>query len=104
LGDRRLVLSGLSADDLSIDVRYRPNRDVLDAYVSEEGLEELRRELQPIEDSSEPNVQLRVPRGRSWILHNGRAPSPVVAADLLDHHDPRVRRAARDALRKQHHA
>jgi len=102
LDDRRLVLSGLSADDPSIDVRYRPNRDVLDAYVSEGGLAALRRELHPIEDSSEPNLQLRVPRGGSWILDNGSAPSPVVAADLLHDHDPRVRRAARDALRQPH--
>lgn len=103
LDDPRLALSGLSADDPSIDVRYRPDRDMLDAYVSDRGLQSLRRELHPIEDSSNPNLQLRVPRGASWVLDSARAPSPVVAADLLDARDPRVRRAARKALHGDHH-
>lgn len=104
LRDSRLALSGLSADDRSINVRYQPKRDLLDAYVSQRALKALKRELRPIEDSHQPNLQLRVPRGGSWVLDGARVPSPVVAADLLDAPDPRVKRAARHALRVDHPA
>lgn len=96
--DRRLVPTGLAADHPSIDVRYQPERDGVDAYVSGDDLSALERRLQPEQHSLVPNLLLRIPREEAWILEEERAPMPVVAADLLDHRDPRVRRAARAAL------
>jgi excisionase family DNA binding protein len=98
--DVRLVKSGLSADAKRIDVRYQRGRDGIDAYVSQEHLHELDRELQPIKSSGNVNVRLRVPEGSQWVLDEAVAPLAVVAADLLDHDDPRVARAARGALER----
>lgn len=92
--DRRLVATGLAADDPLIAVRYQPERDGYDGYVSAENLLVVRRELRPEEKSSSPNVTLRVPTQSDWVLQHERAPSAVVAADLLDSGDERVRRAA----------
>lgn len=96
--DRRLVPSGLAADHPSIGIRYDPERDGLDAYVGHDDLKALRERLQPEEGSRAANVLLRVPREEAWILDEERAPTSVAAADLLDHRDLRVRRAARAVL------
>jgi hypothetical protein len=92
--DRRLVATGLAADDPLIAVRYQPARDGYDGYLSAESLLALRRELHPEEKASLPNVTLRVPIQSDWVLLHERTPSAVVAADLLDSSDERVRRAA----------
>lgn len=97
--DHRLVPTGLAADHLRIDLRYQPDRDGVDAYLSRDDIVDLERRFQPEKGSRAPNVLLRVPRGGSWILGERRSPIAVAAADLLDHGDPRVRRAARTALR-----
>jgi excisionase family DNA binding protein len=94
----QVVLSGLSADDPGIDVRYEAARDGLEGYVSQDALRGFERRLKPEKNPSHSNLLLRVPQGDAWILGEKRAPSAVVAADLLDHEDPRVRRSARAAL------
>lgn len=96
--DLRLVPTGLAAADAWIDIRYQPERDGIDAYVSQDDLRALERRFQPEKRSRASNVLLRVPRNGTWILDERRSPIPVAAADLLDHRDPRVRRAARAAL------
>ena len=89
----------MAADEPRIDVRYQPELDGLDGYVSRAGLEAIERDLLPERSSREPNLVLRVPHaGGAWILAEPRAPAPVVAADLLDHDDERVRRSARAVL------
>lgn len=93
-----LVRSGLSADDIGIDVVQVG--EALDAYVEGPAVSSIRRMVRPLEDSEEANLILRVP-SESWVLRRrDRAPSSVVAADLLDHLDPRVSRAARRLLRE----
>jgi len=99
----KIVLSGLAADDPFIDVRHQVERDGLEGYVSREVLVFLENNLRPEKRSSQPNLVLKVPHGASWILDEARAPSAVVAADLLNHEDPRVRRSARAALRRSAH-
>jgi excisionase family DNA binding protein len=99
-GDPRVVLTGLAADDPSIDVRYQPAVDGVDGYVSDSQRRALERELLPEKTSREPNLVLRVPAGSSWILAELRAPAVVVAADLLDHPDERVRRSARRTVER----
>lgn len=101
--DPRLVPSGLTADHRSIDIRYQPERDGFDAYVSHDDLKALEQRLQPEHNSRLPNVLLRVPLQGAWILEQERAPLPVIAADLLHHRDPRVRRGARAALSRMSH-
>jgi excisionase family DNA binding protein len=96
--DSRVILSGLSADDRRIDVRHQVERDGLEGYASEEVIQALDLRLKPEKRSDRPNLVLRAPRGSMWILDERRAPWPVVAADLLNHDDPRVRRSARAAL------
>lgn len=102
--DPRVVLSGLSADDPRIEVRHQIERDGLEGYASEEVIQALERRLKPEKRSDRPNLVLRAPRGNMWILDERRAPWPVVAADLLNHDDPRVRRSARAALIKGRNA
>lgn len=93
-----LVRAGLSADDAGIDVV--PVGVELDAYVRRPVVSSIRRMVRPLEAADGPNLVLRVP-SHDWILlHQERAPSSVVAADLLDHPDPRVARAARRLLRE----
>jgi hypothetical protein len=96
--DPRLVPSGLAADDPLIGIRYQVARDGFDAYVGSADLRVLKQGYQPQLDSAVANVVLRVPLDNSWILDQRRAPSAVVAADLLSHRDARVRRAAHAAL------
>ena len=103
LDDPLLVRSGLAANHKLIDVRFDPSRDGLDAYVSAASLEALERRLQPSLNSDAANLLLRVPVESSWILSEEigeMAPPAVAAADLLRHHDERVRRAASSALRR----
>ena len=91
-----LVRTGLAAEVADLDVV--PLREALDAYVDPRSLERLRGRLRPDEDPSRPNVSLRVP-SHPWVLEMpGMAPPAVVAADLLDHEDPRVAAAARRLL------
>lgn len=93
-----LVRAGLSADNAGIDVVQV--RMMLDAYVAGPIVSSIRRLARPLEASEEANLVLRVP-SEPWVLQQkDRAPSSVVAADLLDHRDPRVSRAARRVLRE----
>lgn len=101
--DSRLVATGLAADDPMIDIRYQPERDGYDGYVSAENLLALRRELHPEEQASSPNVTLRVPTQSDWVLRHERAPSAVVAADFLDSGDERIRRTALRAFERMLH-
>jgi excisionase family DNA binding protein len=98
--DPRLVKSGLAADRRVINIRYDASRDGLDAYLAAEDVDELQRRLRPIEESGVPNLVLRSPLESSWILAERVAPPAVAAADLLGHSDPRVDRAARQALQR----
>jgi hypothetical protein len=66
--------------------------NLLDAYVSEDTLNDIERRFHPALNQARPNVQLRVP-SLAWVLDHGVS-RPVVAADLLDDPDPRVVRAA----------
>jgi excisionase family DNA binding protein len=102
--DPRLVLSGLSANDPRIDVRHQVERDGLEGYASEAFIRTLERRLKPEKQPGRANLLLRAPQGSMWILDERRAPWPVVAADLLNHDDPRVRRSAQAALSKGRHA
>jgi len=96
-----LVHSGLSADSAIPQLDVIPRRDEpLDVYASAEIADEIERRLLPEHSRSDPNLILRIPRS-NWVLHQGpEAPFAVVAADLLDHRDARVRRAGEDALRR----
>jgi excisionase family DNA binding protein len=97
--EENLVLSGLASGDPGINVPYLPERDPLEAYVSEGDLRALSHRLKPSEDSANPNLLLRVPV-HPWVLAHGPvAPPSVVAADLLEHPDARVARAGRQILR-----
>jgi hypothetical protein len=90
----RVVLSGLASLE-KLDLV--PARREFDAYVSDEALIAMRDRFHPLESSEAPNVILRVP-SNPWILERSEAPPQVVAADLLDHPDPRARRAAEEFL------
>lgn len=98
LEDAHLVRSGLCAAAQGIDIAFSLSRDGVDAYVSGTDLVAVKKRLRPIEDADAPNLQLRVPREGDWILGESVAPLAVVAADLLDHPDPRVARSAHKAL------
>jgi excisionase family DNA binding protein len=101
LNEYPLVRSGLSAPRAlsQLDVLPRSS-EPLDAYASKDVAREIVKRFAPEEDVGDPNVIIRVPE-LPWVLGNeGEAPLSVGAADLLDHDDPRVRRAGSDALRK----
>jgi excisionase family DNA binding protein len=101
LAEYPLVRSGLSASDAVSHLDVVPQRDEpLDAYADEDVAEEVLRRFLPEEDTADPNVILRVVKGGPPMHGDGEVPLPVVAADLLDHDDPRVRRAAERALRE----
>jgi excisionase family DNA binding protein len=91
-----LIPGGLSANDPGIDVL--PIGAEVDAYVSPRIVSSIRSRFRPLESADASNLILRVPSDE-WVLQQERAPSSVVAADLLDHPDPRVSRAARRLLR-----
>ncbi|MGZ4308029.1 MAG: helix-turn-helix domain-containing protein [Gaiellaceae bacterium] len=96
-----LVMSGLSARGALSDLDVVPrDEEPLDAYAEGEVVAEVLRRFMPEQDAIEPNVILRVPRAPNALGAHKEAPLPVVAADLLDHDDPRVRRAAEGALRR----
>jgi excisionase family DNA binding protein len=100
LSDYPLVRSGLAAPHALSQLDVLPRVDEpLDAYANREVAREIIKRFTPEENAVDPNVIIRVP-GLQWVLdHEGEAPLSVDAADLLDHDDPRVRRAGKDALR-----
>jgi excisionase family DNA binding protein len=92
----RVVRSGLAANYPQLDVL--PSSQILDAYVNKEQLGAIKRRFLPDEDSSNPNLILRVP-SNDWVLrYSSQVPVAVAAADLLEEGDPRVRRAALSLL------
>jgi excisionase family DNA binding protein len=100
--DHSLVRTGLSRDRVDLDLVWAENSEALDAYVTREAVDVLRRRLAPETAPSEPNLVLRVPF-EPWVLKfSGEAPAAVVAADLLDHDDARVSRAGADLLERLH--
>jgi excisionase family DNA binding protein len=100
IGGYPLVRSGLSAQNAARHLDVLPRRnEALDVYASEEVADAIERRLMPERSDDLPNLVIRIP-SNSWVLDQGpEAPLPVVAADLLSHHDPRVRRAAEGPLR-----
>lgn len=94
-----LVRSGLSAPGAGSRLDVIPMADEpLDAYGSQGIVDQIELRFRPERSDDDPNVILRVPQN-PWVLSSaGEAPLPVVAADLLSHRDPRVRRAAKDAI------
>ena len=87
-----LVLSGLSAGHSALDIV--PVGQQLDAYVDEIQVSRIDHRFQPDLGTDRPNLFIRVP-SHPWVLGLfDKAPVPVVAADLLDHEDPRVAGAA----------
>lgn len=95
----RLVRSALSAEGALPQLDIIPRQDEpLDVYASPVVAHEIEKRLSPERSSDSPNLIIRIP-ARSWVLQHGpEAPLSVVAADLLDHQDARVRRAGEDAL------
>jgi excisionase family DNA binding protein len=93
-GDDRLVLGGVSAASVA-GADLMPNSDEFEAYVSsfEEAAIVQRYALDA--EAARPNVLLRVVADDLWPFLEGvkSAPRLVVAVDLLDHEDERVRRA-----------
>jgi excisionase family DNA binding protein len=101
LAEYPLVRSGLSASDAVSHLDVVPRRhEPLDVYADEDVAEQVLHRFLPEEGAADPNVILRVVRGGPPVRSDEEAPLPVVAADLLDHDDPRVRRAAERALRE----
>lgn len=91
-----LVYTGHSIEDSDLDVF--PSGRQIDAYIDEKSLGALERRYRPEHAAANPNLILRVP-SHSWILkQEAGAPQPVIAADLLQSHDPRAARAARRLL------
>jgi hypothetical protein len=91
-----LVASALYAKLPDLGLVY--GDEVLDAYVSAEALRSIYGKYQPAIGSEFPNATLRVP-SLPWVLESGpTAPPAVVAADLLNHGDFRVNRAARQLI------
>lgn len=90
-----VVPAGLSAQIGELDIVSPPRG--LDAYVDRRLIKQLSRRFRPVARAAQPNLILRVP-AHGWILGHTVAPPAVIAADLLDHEDPRVRRAARRLL------
>jgi hypothetical protein len=90
-----IVRSGLSVSESALDIV--PIGSALDAYVNDQVLAAIRRRFRPEVSSDAPNLVLRLPL-HPWVLFLDAAPPPVVAADLLNHDDPRVTRAAVDVL------
>jgi hypothetical protein len=92
-----VVRTGLSAVTKELDLVLAG--DAIDAYVDASVLRIIDKQFQPAKESEMPNLTLRVPN-QPWILAFPQAPVAVVSADLLQNPDPRVSRAAREALRK----
>jgi hypothetical protein len=98
-----LVRSGLSADRAAAELDVsRRNREPIEAYASRDVADQIIRRFAPEQGVDDPNVILRVPRV-PWVLGKEEAPLAVSAADLLNHRDARVRRAAGDVLREHAH-
>jgi hypothetical protein len=93
-----VVFSGLAVPDPSLDVVVGQND--FDVYLGRDALAEIEERFRPSPSSASPNALLRIP-SHPWVLEVGPvAPLPVVAADLLEHDDPRVARAARNLIRQ----
>ena len=93
----RLVPTGLAVRRSGLGVLVGLPDDGIDAYVDSVELGRIRRRFRPHKESGRPNALLRVPEN-DWILDFPAAPPAVVAADLLEHHDLRVARAASDLV------
>jgi excisionase family DNA binding protein len=101
LDDYPLVRSGLSAKSAvaHLDVMRR-REEPLDAYASADVARGIARRFAPEENVDDPNLILRIP-SINWVSGaEEEVPLPVVAADLLDHDDPRVRGAAERRLQE----
>lgn len=94
------VLTGIAANVDRLGIAYQRERDGLDVYVTEDAVKQLGERFRPEQRSTQPNLVLRIPQGSSWILDRETASVPVVAVDLLNHSDTRVRRAARSLLER----
>lgn len=91
-----LVRSGLASNSPELNVVDYSGG--LDAYLSGKALSQIGAKFKPQENSDNPNAILRVPLNE-WILGQGPvAPQAVIAADLINHPDLRVARAARQLL------
>lgn len=95
--DSGLVRSGLAAAEApDFDLFYF--EPVFDGYLDRRSFASFISRYRPLDGANSPNVSLRVP-SHPWVLRNNSvAPKAVVAADLLDHPDERVRGAGRSAL------
>jgi hypothetical protein len=91
-----LVPSGLSAGGIDVV----PLAAGLDVYASREALSKIRARFRPLSDSEQPNLIVRIP-SHDWVLNHEVAPAAVVAADLLEHADPRVSHAAQRLLHEE---
>jgi len=95
-----LIRSGLSAERAVANLDVIPHRnEPIDVYASAEVAHEILRRFAPEEDVSDPNLILRI-ADFPLESNEGEAPLPVAAADLIDHDDPRVRRASEKALQE----
>jgi excisionase family DNA binding protein len=101
LAEYPLIHSGLSAEHaLSYMDLIRRREEPLDVYASSAVVRQIVGRFAPEENVDDPNVILRVPKHALPSSEGGEAPRSVVAADLLDHEDARVRRAGENALRE----
>lgn len=90
-----IIASGLSVDRAELDV-VGVGRE-LDGYIERHDLARIAKRFRPDQEPDRPNLILRVP-SHTWISAFDEAPLAVVAADLLDHVDARVARAAERVL------
>ena len=96
--DDLVVLAGVSAaEQYAIDIAAP---DVVEAYVDDAALRDLRQYFMEPADPAAANVLLRVvPANVAAILRQERfAPRAAVALDLLESDDERSRRAGQQAL------
>jgi excisionase family DNA binding protein len=100
LDQYRLVRSGLASRSARSELDLIPLADEpVDAYVTADIAEEIVKRFAPEESAEQPNVILRIPNV-DWVSAQDEAPLSVAAADLLEHDDPRVRRAGEEVLRE----
>lgn len=99
INDNRLVLGGVSAASM-VGADLLPNAEELEAYVSSADHADVARRYVLDADAARPNVLLREVDKELWLFPSGvkAAPLLVVAVDLLDHEDERVRRAGMELV------